>query len=62
MVRIIGVKSVICTCGKEMERTGGVFGGSVTFDTHICYDCDKAVNVLNLPEEEVAEMRKHLEK
>ena len=60
MVRIIGVKQVICTCGKEMVRTGGVFGGSMPHSTYYCADCHKAVNVYDLPEESVAEMEDEL--
>lgn len=48
MTKIIGVSKVICTCGKEMERTGGVFG-ELTYSTYICRKCDKAVNVYDLP-------------
>lgn len=57
---IIGVKSVICTCGKVMERTGGQFGGSITLDTYYCQTCHKAVNVVNLPKAEVDEMEELL--
>ena len=56
MSRLLGVKSVVCTCGEEMERTGGQFGGSVTYDTYYCRTCHKAVNVVDLSKETVKEM------
>ena len=59
-MRIIGVKQVVCTCSREMERTGGQFGGSITYDTYYCFSCRKAVNVVDLPKEEVDEMEEIL--
>jgi hypothetical protein len=43
-----GVKKVICTCGKEMIRAGGIFGGEsiLSNDTYVCSDCEKYVLVL----------------
>jgi len=26
---IVGVKGVVCTCGKDMRRTGGVFARGI---------------------------------
>jgi len=43
---IVGVKEVICTCGKDMIRTGGVFGGEQTTDTYYCRDCQKHIIVV----------------
>ena len=51
-MRVIGVKRVICTCDKDMERTGGVFGSSVTYSTYVCRACKKAVNVIDTAEQE----------
>jgi hypothetical protein len=56
---IVGVKEVICTCGKPMLRTGGVFGEICT-DTYLCKTCDKAVNIITLPKESVDEMNESL--
>lgn len=42
---IVGVKGVVCTCGKDMERLGGVFGGKITTDTYYCSGCQKHVIV-----------------
>ena len=53
---MLGVKQVICTCGEAMQRTGGQFGGTVTYDTYYCGKCHKAVNVLDLPKAEVEDM------
>lgn len=55
-MRTLGVKQVICTCGDVMQRTGGQFGGSITYDTYYCSKCHKAVNVVDLPKTEVADM------
>ena len=44
---IVGVKKVICTCEKEMRRTGGSFGGGEqTTDTYYCDACQKHVVVV----------------
>jgi len=43
---IIGIKKAICTCGKDMKRTGGMFGGEITQDTYYCGDCQKHIIVL----------------
>jgi len=46
---IVGVSKVICTCGEEMVRTGGTFGGGgdvVDRSTYGCTDCKKYVIVL----------------
>ena len=59
-MRTLGVKLIVCTCGKEMERTGGQFGGSITYDTYYCRTCHKAVNVVDLPQAEVKEMEELL--
>lgn len=50
---IVGVKSVTCTCGKEMKRLGSIFSPEYYSTTYLCSDCKKAVNVIDLPEEEV---------
>jgi hypothetical protein len=51
MIRV-GVGKVICRCGQEMERTGGVFGGDevIEKDTYYCHKCEGYVLVL-LPNE-----------
>jgi len=43
---ILGVKKVICTCGKDMRRTGGVFGSEIIQDTYYCDDCQKHIIVI----------------
>jgi len=43
---IVGIKKAVCTCGKEMRRTGGVFGGEQTTDTYYCNDCRKHIVVI----------------
>ena len=52
---IVGVKSVICTCGRVMKRTGGVFGGEIASDTYYCSDCQKHVIVVTPKKEEQEE-------
>ena len=53
---IVGVKKVICTCEKEMRRTGGSFGGDLpTTETYYCYDCQKHVIVVTPKREEQVE-------
>ena len=43
----VGVRKVVCTCGKEMRRMGGTFGGGKpTTDTYHCYRCQKHVVVV----------------
>ena len=44
--RIVGAKSIVCTCGREMVISGGGFG-ETCYDTYLCKICDKAVNVLH---------------
>ena len=51
----VGVKKVVCTCGKEMRRTGGVFGGEITTDTYYCGDCQKHIIVVTPNKEEQEE-------
>lgn len=55
MVRIVGVESVICTCGKEMKRTGGTLGWECDSSTYYCKHCKKVVNVIVLPEDKTNE-------
>lgn len=50
--QMAGVKKVVCTCGKKMENTGGVFGGEITNDTYYCSDCRKHVIVVTPNQEE----------
>jgi len=52
---IVGVKKVVCTCGKDMRRTGGVFGGEITSDTYYCDDCQKHIIVITPKTKEQAE-------
>jgi len=53
---IVGVKKVICTCGKEMVRTGGSFGGdSPSTETYYCSDCRKHVVIITPKELEQKE-------
>lgn len=53
---IVGVKSVICTCGRVMKRTGGVFGGDPSAtDTYYCTTCRKHVIVVTPKKEEQEE-------
>jgi len=58
---ITGVKKVVCTCGPEMRRTGGHFGGDgpVT-DTYYCGSCQKHVIVVTPKEEEQKEFVERL--
>jgi hypothetical protein len=42
---IVGVSKVICTCNKEMIRTGGVFGEVCSY-TYYCNYCKKYVLVI----------------
>jgi len=42
---IVGIKKVVCTCGTEMRRTGGVFGEVVT-GTYYCDSCRKHIIVV----------------
>ncbi len=43
----VGVKNVTCTCGHEMRRTGGVFGGDgPPQDTYYCDTCQKHIIIL----------------
>ena len=43
---IVGVKKVICTCEKEMRRTGGCFGKEQMTDTYYCNNCQKHIIVV----------------
>ena len=53
---IVGVKSVICTCGRVMKRTGGTFGGDgPTTDTYYCSSCKKHVIIVTPIQEEQTE-------
>ena len=44
----VGVSKVICHCGQELERTGGVFGGDkvIEKDTYYCSKCKGYILVL----------------
>jgi hypothetical protein len=44
--KMIGVKEVICCCGKKMQRLGGKFGGEIMFDTYRCDSCKQTINVV----------------
>lgn len=55
MTNIVGVKKVVCTCGEDMRRTGGVFGGEMTTDTYYCDDCQKHIIVVTPKREEQVE-------
>ena len=58
---IVGVKSVICTCGKTMNRTGGVFGGDEpTQDTYYCRTCQKHIIVVTPNRKEQEEFTQRL--
>lgn len=57
---IIGVKTVVCTCGAEMRRTGGIFGGEPTQDTYYCDHCQKHVIVLSPKGEEQKEFAQRI--
>ncbi len=44
---LVGVRTVTCTCGKCMVRTGGSFGGGKpTTDTYYCPNCEKHIIVV----------------
>ena len=57
---IVGVKKVVCTCWKDMRRTGGVFGAEVTTDTYYCDDCQKHIIVVTPKREAQEEFAKRL--
>lgn len=58
---IVGVKTVVCTCGATMRRTGGVFGGDgPTQDTYFCDQCQKHVILLTPKEEAQKEFRERI--
>lgn len=58
---IVGVHKVICTCEREMRRTGGTFGGdSPTTDTYYCDDCEKHVIVVTPNKEEQSDFTQRL--
>jgi hypothetical protein len=42
---LIGIKEIVCHCGKKMERLGGVFGSTLVYSTYYCDVCKQAVNV-----------------
>ena len=49
---IVGIKKAVCTCGMDMRRTGGTFGGdSAPTDTYYCAACEKHV-VIGTPKKE----------
>ena len=58
---IVGVRKVICTCEREMRRTGGQFGGDgpVT-DTYYCSSCQKHIVVVTPKKEEQEEFTQRL--
>jgi hypothetical protein len=56
----VGVNKVICTCGEEMTRTGGVWGGEITSSTYYCYHCQKHVVVVTPKEEDQKEFVQEL--
>ena len=58
---IVGVKSVICTCGRVMKRTGGVFGGEQTTGTYYCSGCRKHVIVVTPKKEDQEEFAKKID-
>ena len=55
MVKIVGVHKVICVCGEPMIRTGGIFG-EFCLETYACKTCNKAVNVIELSDDEAKRM------
>lgn len=57
----IGVDKVVCTCGEDMRRTGGVFGGAVMSDTYYCSNCKKHVVVVTPKEEEQVDFALRME-
>lgn len=62
MVLIVGVHKVVCTCGKEMRRTGGVFGGDYpSQDTYYCDDCKKHVIITTPKQEDQEDFVKRLQ-
>ena len=53
---ITGVQKVICTCGQDMTKTGGIFGGmSPEQDTYYCQLCQKHVVVVTPKDKEQKE-------
>jgi len=58
---IVGVHKVICTCDKEMRRTGGTFGGEITSDTYYCDECKKHIIVVTPKKEEQAEFSQRVQ-
>ena len=59
---IVGVKKVVCTCGKEMRRTGGKFGGERITDTYYCDDCQKHIIIVTPKREEQAEFAERVKR
>lgn len=58
-VLTVGVKEVVCTCGGQMKRTGGVFGEIFT-DTFYCYNCQKHVVIVTPSHEEQEEFAERM--
>ena len=59
---IVGVKSVVCTCGQQMRRTGGSFGGNPpSQDTYYCSLCQKHVVVVTPNQDDQEEFVRELE-
>lgn len=62
MVLIVGVRKVVCTCGKEMERKGGVFGGHyASQDSYYCADCQKHVIIITPNQEDQEDFVRRLQ-
>ncbi len=61
---ICGVKTIVCTCGKTMERVGGEFGGNLyaSADTYYCSECQKHVIVVTPKSEEQESFKDELGK
>ena len=58
---IVGIKSAVCTCGKEMDRVGGALGGAyASQDSYYCADCQKHVIVVTPNQEEQADFSNRL--
>lgn len=55
-----GMMKVVCTCGKDMRRTGGSFGGNITQDTYCCDDCSKRIIVITPKVKEQEEFAKRV--
>lgn len=56
MTLTVGIKKAICTCGEDMKRTGGTFGGdSPSTETYYCSSCQKHIIVVTPHQEEQEE-------